>query len=125
MSGAGSVLQLSLHTSETSISANGAVLNGDSPRLLHLDGIDIEAPLQGTLITIRNKDVPGVIGRVGTILGEHQVNIANFALGRSNGRDAKPATALAVVQVDGNVTDAVLRELRAFPAITGVRLVTL
>src|SRR6202046_3803174 len=38
MSGAGSVLQLSLHTSETSISANGAVLNGDSPRLLHLDG---------------------------------------------------------------------------------------
>ena len=125
MSGAGSVLQLTLHTSETSMSSSGAVLNGYSPRLLHLDGIDIEAPLQGTLITIRNKDVPGVIGRIGTILGEHQVNIANFALGRSNGRDAKPATALAVVQVDGIVTDAVLQELRAVPAITGVRLVTL
>jgi D-3-phosphoglycerate dehydrogenase len=122
---AGSVLQLSLHTSETSITASGAVLHGDAPRLLHLDGIDIEAPLQGTLITIRNKDVPGVIGRIGTILGEHNVNIANFALGRSNGHDAAPASAIAVVQVDGIVTDAALRELRAVPAITGVRLVTL
>jgi D-3-phosphoglycerate dehydrogenase len=101
------------------------VLHGDSPRLLHLDGIDIEAPLQGTLLTIRNKDVPGVIGRVGTILGEHNVNIANFALGRSNGGDATHAMALAVVQVDGEVTDDVLRELRAVPAIVGVRLVTL
>jgi D-3-phosphoglycerate dehydrogenase / 2-oxoglutarate reductase len=122
---AGSVLQLSLHTNEASITASGAVLHGESPRLLHLDGIDIEAPLQGTLITIRNKDVPGVIGRIGTILGEHNVNIANFALGRANGAGDKPASALAVVQVDGEVTDAVLRELRAIPAITGVRLVTL
>jgi D-3-phosphoglycerate dehydrogenase len=93
--------------------------------LLHLDGIDIEAPLQGTLITIRNKDVPGVIGRIGTILGEHHVNIANFALGRANGTESEPVSALAVVQVDGVVTDEVLRELRAVPAITGVRLVTL
>ncbi|HEY1757803.1 MAG TPA: phosphoglycerate dehydrogenase [Bryobacteraceae bacterium] len=121
----GSVLQLSLHTNEASIAASGAVLHGESPRLLHLDGIDIEAPLQGTLVTIRNKDVPGVIGRIGTILGEHNVNIANFALGRANGHGDTPASALSVVQVDGNVTDAVLRELRAIPAITGVRVVTL
>jgi D-3-phosphoglycerate dehydrogenase len=122
---AGSVLELRLHTNEASIAASGAVLHGESPRLLHLDGIDIEAPLQGTLITIRNKDVPGVIGRIGTILGEHNVNIANFALGRANGHGDTPASALAVVQVDGNVTDAVLRELRSTPAITGVRVVTL
>ena len=56
------------------------------PRLLSFDGIDIEAPLEGTLLAIRNRDVPGVIGRVGTILGEHRINIANFALGRANGR---------------------------------------
>jgi D-3-phosphoglycerate dehydrogenase len=121
---AGSAFQLTLHTSETSITAIAAVLHGDSPRLLHLDGIDIEAPLQGTLLAIRNRDVPGVIGRIGTILGDHQINIGNFALGRSNG-GVTPATALAVVQIDGEVTDAVLRELRAIPAITGVRQVTL
>ncbi|MGC2498845.1 MAG: phosphoglycerate dehydrogenase [Acidobacteriaceae bacterium] len=125
LGGAGNVLQLTLHAGDISISASGAILHGDSPRLLHLDGIDIEAPLQGTLLTLRNQDVPGVIGRIGTILGNHQINIANFALGRSNGKEAAPATALAVVQIDGEVTDAVLKELRAAPAITGVRLVTL
>jgi D-3-phosphoglycerate dehydrogenase / 2-oxoglutarate reductase len=123
LGGAGSVLKLSLHTSETTIAASGSVLHGTSPRLLNLDGIDIEAPLQGTLLAVRNKDVPGVIGRIGTILGDHQINIANFALGRSNGGES--ATALAVLQIDGEVTDAVLKELRAVPAITGVRQVTL
>ncbi|HKO11930.1 MAG TPA: NAD(P)-dependent oxidoreductase, partial [Acidobacteriaceae bacterium] len=121
--GAGTVLQISLHTAESTIDANGAVLHGDSPQLLHLDGIDIEAPLQGTLLAIRNKDVPGVIGRIGTILGEHKINIANFALGRADDKGA--ATALAVLQIDGQVSDAVIRELRSVEAITGVRQVTL
>jgi D-3-phosphoglycerate dehydrogenase / 2-oxoglutarate reductase len=121
--GAGSVFKLSLHTSESSIAASGAVLHGNSPRLLNLDGIDIEAPLQGTLLAIRNKDVPGVIGRIGTILGEHQINIANFALGRADDKGA--ATALAVLQIDGELTEAAIKELRAVPAITGVRQVTL
>jgi D-3-phosphoglycerate dehydrogenase len=117
------VLQLTLHTTGAEIGASGAVLHGEQPRLLRLDGIDIEAPLQGTLLAIRNKDVPGVIGRIGTILGEHRINIANFALGRANGGGG--ATALAVLQIDGEVGDAVIQKLRAEPAITGVRQVTL
>ena len=81
--GAGSVLKLVLHSSDGDTSASATVLHGTSPRLLTYDGIDIEAPLHGTLVAIRNHDVPGVIGRIGTILGEHGVNIANFALGRA------------------------------------------
>lgn len=121
--GAGSVLHLSLHTAGGEIRASGSVLHGESPRLLRLDGIDIEAPLQGTLLAIRNQDVPGVIGRIGTILGAHKINIANFALGRANGGGG--ATALAVLQIDGEAPETVLAELRAEPAITGVRQVTL
>ena len=81
--GTGSTLKLrSLCTRPTATPARSAtVLHGNSPRLLTYDGIDIEAPLHGTLVTIRNHDVPGVVGRIGTILGEHSVNIANFALG--------------------------------------------
>src|SRR6185437_10740019 len=82
---AASVLKLVLHSSEGETSASATVLHGTSPRLLTHDGIDIEAPLNGTLVCIRNHDVPGVVGRIGSILGEHQINIANFALGRSNG----------------------------------------
>jgi D-3-phosphoglycerate dehydrogenase len=73
---------LTLHTRGGETTATATVLHGRSPRLLATDGIDIEVPLHDTLIAIRNHDVPGVIGRVGTVLGEHQVNIANFALGR-------------------------------------------
>ncbi len=124
--GAGNVLKLTIHTRAGDVMASGTVLHGVSARLLSLNGIDIEAPLEGTLLVLRNQDVPGVIGRIGTILGEHRVNIANFALGRT-GRDPRvpEGTALAVVQVDGEITDAVLRALRRIEAISEVRMVSL
>ena len=119
--GAGNVLKLTIHTQAGDVTGSGTVLHGSSARLLSLDGIDIEAPLEGTVLTLRNQDVPGVIGRVGTILGDHRINIANFALGRASGEHWLPqGTALAVVQVDGEVTEAVLRALRGVEAITEV-----
>ncbi len=124
--GAGSVLKLTLHTPTSDVTASATVLHGNSARLLSLDGIDIEAPLQGTLLTIHNRDVPGVIGRVGTILGDHKINIANFALGRSDRSQRIPqGNALAVVQIDGGVTPAVLDALKSIDAILQVHLVDL
>jgi D-3-phosphoglycerate dehydrogenase / 2-oxoglutarate reductase len=129
--GAGNVLKLTIHTRAGDVVASGTVLHGVSARLLSLNGIDIEAPLEGTLLSIRNQDVPGVIGRVGTILGEHRLNIANFALGRASLAHAlrenrvPEGTALAVVQVDGEVTDAILKALRKVEAITEVRVASL
>jgi D-3-phosphoglycerate dehydrogenase len=127
--GSGSVLKLTLHSSEGDASASATVLHGNSPRLLTYDGIDIEAPLNGTLVAIRNHDVPGVVGRIGTILGEHQINIANFALGRSTRSQRVPqGQALAVVQIDmPNVQDAApaIAALRKVEAIASVRLIEL
>src|SRR5580658_7778849 len=80
--GSASVLQIELHTATGSSHATATVIHGEQPRLLEFDGIDIETPLEGNVLVCRNLDVPGVIGRIGTILGEHGVNIANFALGR-------------------------------------------
>jgi D-3-phosphoglycerate dehydrogenase len=151
--GTGSTLRLTLHwTRKAAIGheENGTwtglatVLHGHSPRLLSYDGIDIEAELAGTLVIIRNQDVPGVIGRIGTILGEAKLNIASFALGRASA--AQPATssptsrepeghALAVVQLDIPQTDGststspeleqALAALRKVDAITSVRTVEL
>jgi D-3-phosphoglycerate dehydrogenase len=127
--GSGSVLKIMLHFSEGDASASATVLHGTSPRLLTYDGIDIEAPLNGTLVSIRNHDVPGVVGRIGTILGEHQVNIANFALGRSVRSQRVPqGQALAVVQIDvpnGNSSTAAVEALRKVEAIASVRLIEL
>jgi D-3-phosphoglycerate dehydrogenase / 2-oxoglutarate reductase len=131
--GAGSVLKLVLHSSKGDASASATVLHGNSPRLLTFDDIDIEAPLNGTLVAIRNHDVPGVIGRIGTILGEHSVNIANFALGRSTASTSRSqrvphGQALAVVQIDvpnAASANAAIDALRKVEAIAHVRLVEL
>jgi D-3-phosphoglycerate dehydrogenase len=127
--GSGSVLKLVLHSSDGDASASATVLHGNSPRLLSYDGIDIEAPLNGTLVAIRNHDVPGVIGRIGTILGEHSLNIANFALGRSVRSQRVPqGQALAVVQIDvpsAASAAAAIEALRKVEAIASVRLVEL
>jgi D-3-phosphoglycerate dehydrogenase / 2-oxoglutarate reductase len=127
--GSGSTLKIVLHSSDGDASASATVLHGNSPRLLTYDGIDIEVPLHGTLVTIRNHDVPGVVGRIGTILGEHSLNIANFALGRSTRSQRVPqGQALAVVQIDvQSPGDAMLaiEALRKVEAIASVRLVEL
>jgi len=124
--GAGNVISLMLCAGDKTHSAKGAVLHGSVPRLLQLDDIDIEAPLGQSLIFVRNRDVPGVIGRIGTVLGERGINIGNFALGRGERRPAgEPAEAIAVVQVDEPAPQRVIDELRKIEAMHDVRSVRL
>ena len=134
--GTGSTLRMVIHWARGSEQGDwtgvATVLHGHSPRLLSYDGIDIEAELAGTLVVIRNQDVPGVIGRIGTILGEAKLNIASFALGRAGSKGSKvPAGhALAVVQLDvpeesQPALQQALVALRKVEAITSARTVEL
>ncbi|HEX3353900.1 MAG TPA: phosphoglycerate dehydrogenase [Terriglobales bacterium] len=125
--GSGSVLSVLLKTAGEEHLVKGAVLHQNTPRLLHVDGIDVEAPLERSLIYMRNRDVPGVIGQVGTILGKHKINIADFSLGRrvGNGKPGAPREAIAVVHVDGRVSPEVLAELRNVPAIEQAKAIRL
>ena len=122
--GAASVITVELHTAAGTSHASATVIHGEQPRLLEFDGIDIETPLEGDLLVCRNIDVPGVIGRIGSILGEHGVNIANFALGRERSGN-KPVKALAVVQVDAPVSTAVLEDLVKIEAMLEAKPVSL
>jgi D-3-phosphoglycerate dehydrogenase len=114
-----SLLSMKLHTADGERWAEGAVFERMSPRLVLLDGIGVETPLEGTMIVIRNTDQPGVIGDVGTILGRHAVNIANFALGRQGD------SAIGVVIVDeaAEIPAAVLDEIRSVKGVREVRIV--
>jgi D-3-phosphoglycerate dehydrogenase len=124
--GAGSVLSVFLKSSTEEHMVKGAVLHGTAPRLLHIDDIDIEAPLGRDLIYLRNRDVPGVIGKVGTILGEGEINIADFSLGRRSAEiSAHTREAIAVVHVDGPVPDEVLKQLEKIPAVRQAKAVRL
>ena len=101
----------------------GTVVHDGTPRILSLDGIELEAPLEGTLLLTRNRDVPGVIGQIGTALGNLGVNIATFALGRRD--PVRGAEAVALVRVDGKVDETVAQQIRAIPSITDARLIRL
>jgi D-3-phosphoglycerate dehydrogenase / 2-oxoglutarate reductase len=122
--GSASVLQIELHTAAGSSHATATVIHGEQPRLLEFDSIDIETPLEGNLLVCRNFDVPGVIGKIGTILGQQGVNIANFALGRERS-GAKPVKALSVVQVDAPVSTAVLEAIGTIEALLEAKPVSL
>jgi D-3-phosphoglycerate dehydrogenase len=125
--GAGSVISITVKTHKGSHVVKGAVLHEEISRLLHVDGIDAEAPLEQNLIYMRNQDVPGVVGKVGTILGKHGINIANFSLGRRSEEPVAgaPREAIAVVHVDGSVPEAVISELKGIPAVQQARAVRL
>jgi D-3-phosphoglycerate dehydrogenase / 2-oxoglutarate reductase len=105
------------------LTVEGMVAQDGSPRILLMDGIGLEAPLEGTLLLTRNRDVPGVIGKIGTALGNLGVNIATFALGRR--KPEQGADALALVRLDGNVDGAVVQQIRAIPSITEAKLIRL
>jgi D-3-phosphoglycerate dehydrogenase / 2-oxoglutarate reductase len=117
-------IRLEVETDKGTTTVEGVVLLA-KPRLTQVDGIYCEAALSSFLIYMRNRDVPGVIGHVGTVLGRNQINIANFSLGR---RDAptspgEPLEAVALVSTDELVPEAVLTQLRENSAVRFARAV--
>jgi D-3-phosphoglycerate dehydrogenase len=119
-----SLVSLKLHTSDGERWAEGTVYAPNNPRLVSVRGVNVEAPLAGTMLIICNDDQPGVIGEVGTILGRQGVNIANFALGRNE------TGAVGVVNVDEEATtagalEAAMGAIRQIAAVRDAWLVRL
>ena len=114
-----SLISVKLETSDGERVVEGAVFQKTTPRLVLVDGVVVEAPLAGTMIVICNTDQPGVIGQIGTILGTHGVNIANFALGRDGDR----AVGVVIIDETAPIPNAVLDELRKVPGVREARLV--
>jgi D-3-phosphoglycerate dehydrogenase / 2-oxoglutarate reductase len=104
-------------------SAEGTVLHDGTPRVLQIRGIPVEAQLEGTILYLRNRDEPGVIGQVGATLGKLGVNIATFALGRREA--SRGAEAISLVRLDGEVSASILEPIRGITAITEAKLLHL
>ena len=97
---------------------SGTVLGDSAQRIVDIDDYALELEPKGNLILFKNSDEPGVIGDVGRLIAEHQVNIADFRLGR----DGK-GHALAVVKVDDTVSKALMADLEALDACITARSV--
>ncbi|MBK6313416.1 MAG: phosphoglycerate dehydrogenase [Blastocatellia bacterium] len=101
--------------------AVGAVFGSRDVRLVRVDGFTIEAIPDGHLVLTRSRDVPGVIGRIATSLGDSGINIGRFYLGRQQ----EGHEALALIQVDGPVDDAQIAQIAALPNILSARRIEL
>jgi D-3-phosphoglycerate dehydrogenase len=118
------VLELETDAGRTTV--EGVVLLGKA-RLIQVDGIYCEASLYGDLLFMKNQDVPGVIGHIGTVLARNQINIANFSLGRREAPAEAGQTleAISLVSTDSLVPESVLAQLREHPAVKLARSVPL
>ncbi len=105
--------------SGTGTTADATLFSETDARVVAVDGLPLEFRPEGTVVYLRNRDVPGVVGSVGTILGDGGVNIADFSLARGEG-----GRAAAVLAVDTPPSREVLDRLRAAPAVEDVRVVS-
>ena len=108
-------------TSETELAVAGTLFGEGQLRLVEIDGIPVDAVLHGHILAIKNDDTPGVVGRIGTKLGENGVNIAQMNLGRK----AAGGRAVMLIEVDADVPAAVLDALRKIPGVREARSITL
>jgi len=108
------LVALRLKTSESEVSVAGTVFGRNHPRLVDVDGVEVDVIPQGHMLLVKNEDTPGIIGHVGTLLGDRAINIARMNVGRKPGS----GRAVMLIEVDGEVPGDVLGEILA---ISGVR----
>jgi D-3-phosphoglycerate dehydrogenase len=102
-------------------SVAGTLVPGAGPRIVEIDAHRVDIAPEGNLILFFNRDVPGVLGRVATILGDARVNIAAL----TNGRLAAGSDAVTILSVDDEVPTGVLSAISAVPGLRDARVVRL
>ena len=112
-------VEVALSGGMQSLAVAGLALPGAAPRLTRIGAFHVDVAPRHTLIVLTNNDVPGVIGRVGTLLGDRGVNIAEW----HQARLAQGGEALAAISVDSLVTDSVRRALLEKPDVLGATVV--
>jgi D-3-phosphoglycerate dehydrogenase len=98
-----------------------ATFFGTRPRIVRIDGNSLEATPEGILFIMENKDRPGIVGWIGSLLGKHKINIASMSLSRQE----PGSEALSILNLDSLPSEAVLKEIQSDPDITSVRVVKL
>ena len=110
-------VQVQLTTPERQICVAGALLAEEHPRVVQIGDFHVDVVPRGTLVVLRNRDVPGVIGRVGTLLGDAGINIGEY----HQARLAAGGQALAAISVDDRLSENLIDALRRLPEVIDVR----
>jgi len=116
-----SLVTVTVGDGDKEIGACGTLFAGDDPRIVRLDGYRVDAVPHGQMLVVRNYDRPGVLGLIGTVLGDNDVNIA----GMFNGRETLGGEAMTVYNLDESVPETAVEEIRADERIIEVTQITL
>ena len=108
-----SLITLTLTTETQTRAVSGTVFADGRPRIVNIKGIRMDAEFGPSMIYITNLDKPGFIGRFSSTLGEAGINIATFHVGR----EAPGGSAVALIEIDGELADDVLEKVRALPQV--------
>jgi len=114
------LLELSA-TAEGKVVSVGGAFFGATPRIVSINSRPVEARPHGVVLVLENTDRPGMVGRIGTLLGEHRVNIATMSLSRNQAG----GTALTVLNLDTAPDEALLEEIRASEDIHSAQVIEL
>jgi len=115
------LLAVTAVTDKGSFSVGGALLSPQEPRIVRFGNLSVEVKPHGKMIVLTNQDRPGVIGRIGVLLGENHINIADMRVGRKSPK----GEAVMVLTVDEEVEDSLRANLAGIEGITSARFVKL
>ncbi|MFK7850198.1 MAG: phosphoglycerate dehydrogenase [Akkermansiaceae bacterium] len=94
---------------------------GRSPRIVEIDRLFVDTPIKGHFLIVRNDDRPGIVGAVGTLLGESSQNIANLSLARNKSQ----GNALSIIELDAALPTDVMDKIRSIPGVTSATGISL
>ena len=112
-----SYIRITLTSKKEKFSIGGTTFSDGNPRIVQINGINLEAGLMQNMLYVTNKDVPGLIGSLGNILGDEEINIASFNLGRTGPLE----DAIALIGVDKPVSEKVIKEVEKLKSVVQVK----
>lgn len=105
-------IEISINAKSDSLSIEGSY-SMDNYRIIKINGCTLDINLSERMIFVKNKDVPGVVGKLGTILGKWNINIGNFSLSR----DIAKKEAIALMSIDNEISPEIIKEIQSIPEI--------
>jgi len=116
-----SLITVKVKTDKQERAVSGTILSKGNPRIVQIDDLSVDVIPEGYLLVLTNKDQPGVVGFIGTVLGDSKINIAQFQVGRKNAG----GEAVSILNIDSPVPADVVKKISNFSGITSVWVVNL
>ncbi len=113
------LVRIKIKTDKGEVLVAGTLFNKDDPRIVEINGFRLDAVIEGFMLVCSNMDKPGVVGYIGNVLGDNQINISSMQVGRKK----VGGEAITIVNIESSISDDVLEKIKKYDKIIDVRMV--